>query len=402
MLVDEVYRHPAPRKLSREEATDLVGTTVPELEPNVTSALWVTDADSGQPVLGYWPLGRVADLRRAVRAVDIRETYRAASGRRNASRVFGWSPRRPVQRREACNSTSFAKEQPTEQAVLDAWAVRLLDQLRELDPTVADRDEETMREVLPEWRMAGTTWTSGVVNQNSQLPYHRDGFNFPTWSAMPVLRRGVEGGHLHLPEYDLTIACRDGWGVFFCGQQLVHGVTPMRRTADDGYRYSIVYYALRGMKDCHTYAEETAHARRRRTEREVRMAAAGAAADVTIRQVRPALQKWLEDNHPAPAYVKVLGGHGKDDPGVPSLAVVSDLDPGLDEWGGHPVAWTPGPAAGQHLPAHPGPRGAERITVASGQLPPQSAVVSSSEPASGPLVSQGLPVAPDDPAGMEP
>lgn len=270
----DVTTEQVKRVLSPEEATELVGTEVAERVPNLNSARWLTDAETGAPVLGYWPLGEVADLRRAVRHVDIRETYRAASGRRNASRVFGWSPRRPVQRREACNSTSFAKEQPAEQATLDRWAVRLLDQLRALDPTVAAHDEETMREVLPEWRMAGTTWTSGVVNQNSQLPYHRDGFNFATWSAMPVLRRACDGGHLHLPEYDLTIACRDGWGVFFCGHQLVHGVTPMRLTAPTGYRYSVVYYALRGMKDCHTFAEETRHARRMRTARERKAAAA--------------------------------------------------------------------------------------------------------------------------------
>lgn len=262
----------AKRLITADEATALVGTEVGERAPNVaTPGVW-TDAETGEPVLAYFPLGPVADLRRAVRAVDIRETYRAASGKRNASRVFGWSPRRPVQRREACNSTSFAKEQPAEQATLDRWAVKLLDLLRGVDPAIADRDEATMREVLPDWRMAGTTWTSGVVNQNSQLPYHRDGFNFPTWSAMPVLRRACDGGHLHLPEYDLTVACRDGWGVFFCGNALVHGVTPMRLTAPDGYRFSVVYYALRGMKDCHTFAEETRHAQRMRTERERRQA----------------------------------------------------------------------------------------------------------------------------------
>jgi hypothetical protein len=376
-LAHEVVRQPAARKLSREEATELVGSPVPELEPTLTRASWVFDLESGEPVLGYWPLGPVADLRAAVRDVEIRETYRAASGRRNASRVFGWSPRRPVQRREACNSTSFAKEQPRQQATLDAWAVKLLGQLRELDPSIADHDEATMREVLPEWRMAGTTWTSGVVNQNSQLPYHRDGFNFPTWSAMPVLRRGVAGGHLHLPEYDLTVPCRDGWGVFFCGQQLVHGVTPMRRTAPDGYRYSVVYYALRGMKDCATYAEETAHARRRRTEREIGMAAAGATLDVTIRQARPALQAWLADNHPAPAYVKCLAGT------PPRYSIASELDPGLTEWAGHPVIWNLDPAEGRGKTDLSG-----TVTTAAGQLPTQAAVAA------------GGPLAPDDPAGL--
>lgn len=313
--VGDLSRVPVKRVMTRAEATDLVGTDVSERLPNVTAPTVAVDAETGDPIYAYLPLGEVADLRRAVRQVDIRETYRAASGRRNASRVFGWSPRRPVQRREACNSTSFAKEQPTEQATLDRWAVKLLDLLRAIDPTVAERDEATMREVLPDWRMAGTTWTSGVVNQNSQLPYHRDGFNFPTWSAMPVLRRAVEGGHLHLPEYDATIACRDGWGVFFCGHELVHGVTPMRLTRPDGYRFSIVYYALRGMKDCATFAEETRGARRRRTERERRQAAllagavlpseasvaaaADARADLAVGAVAPDDPALIPDGNPA-------------------------------------------------------------------------------------------------------
>ena len=41
----------------------------------------------------------------------------------------------------------------------------------------------------------------------------------------------------------------------------------------DAYRYSVVYYALRGMKDCFTYAVETAKGKERRTAREDKMAA---------------------------------------------------------------------------------------------------------------------------------
>ena len=59
-----------------------------------------------------------------------------------------------------------------------------------------------------------------------------------------------------------------GWAVYFCGYRWVHGVTPMKVVAEDGYRYSIVYYALRGMKDCFTYAVETARGKKKRTERE--------------------------------------------------------------------------------------------------------------------------------------
>src|SRR3546814_4509638 len=49
----------------------------------------------------------------------------------------------------------------------------------------------------------------------------------------------------------------------------------MKKTSPDGYRISVVYYALQGLKDCHTFAEETAYARRRRAEREDDLGANG-------------------------------------------------------------------------------------------------------------------------------
>src|SRR3546814_11522396 len=49
----------------------------------------------------------------------------------------------------------------------------------------------------------------------------------------------------------------------------------LKKTSPDGYRISVVYYALQGLKDCHTFAEETAYARRRRAEREDDLGANG-------------------------------------------------------------------------------------------------------------------------------
>jgi hypothetical protein len=82
----------------------------------------------------------------------------------------------------------------------------------------------------------------------------------------------MDGGHLHMPEYDITINCRDGWALWFNGFAYVHGVTPMKPRVKDAYRYSIVFYAKRGMKDCHTYAVELGEARAKRKEREMGMA----------------------------------------------------------------------------------------------------------------------------------
>lgn len=82
----------------------------------------------------------------------------------------------------------------------------------------------------------------------------------------------MRGGYLDIPEYNLVCACRDGYVSFFVGQQLVHGVTPMTPQAKDSYRYSVVYYALRGMKDCFTTAIEQKRAKATRSNREDNMA----------------------------------------------------------------------------------------------------------------------------------
>lgn len=261
------------RVMTAAEADALVGSAVPALMPNVTRATVARD-DTGRPLFAYLPCDGVAELRRAVMQLDWSETFRANTGSRNKSRTFGYRPRKPyMPGGESCARSGLARDDPAAHQVLEGWSSRLGNALREVLPEVAELDEMTAAAVLPDWRFGlSEPWTSGVVNRTSTLPYHRDGFNFPVWSAMPVVRRAVQGGHLAIPEYDVTIECRDGWALFFPGYELVHGVTPMRTTRPDGYRISVVYYSLRGLKDCFTAAQETAYGRRRRSQREQDMA----------------------------------------------------------------------------------------------------------------------------------
>jgi hypothetical protein len=253
------------------------GLTVPEMEPNFSGAVLFTDAGSGEPVLANLPLDvdDARDLRQAVRKIEYGETIRQSTGLRNRSRTFGMSPRKLYQKRESCRPSALSTDQPDVHAVLVALGAACGRVLEDLAPEVLAHDRIEMEAVEQEWRLYDrSTWTSGVVNNTTVLPYHVDGFNFPTWSAMPVLRRGVRGGFLHVPEYDLVVPCRDGWAVYFCGHDLWHGVTPLRVVEPDGYRMSVVYYSLRGMKDCFTYAVESAEGAKRRTAREEGLAAA--------------------------------------------------------------------------------------------------------------------------------
>jgi hypothetical protein len=251
---------------------------VPDYEANCTEAgIWV-DEDTNEIVFVYFPMEEEVDLLRAsVLNISYGETIRQSTGLKNKSRTFGMAPRKVFQKRESCRPTSLSFEQPNEHAVLIAFAEKFARMYKEFAPELYEADKKNLADagLQDEWRMTDDAlWTSGVVNKASTLPYHRDGFNFATWSAMPVIRREMKGGYLTLPEYDFTCSCRDGWVTFFAGYKYVHGVTPMSPKTKDAYRYSIVYYALRGLKDCFTYAVETAKARDSRTMREDRMARA--------------------------------------------------------------------------------------------------------------------------------
>lgn len=262
---------PVERVMSPAEATRMVGGIVGDLDPRMPAEgpLLMTDAADGHPVMLYLPVENVTPLRQTVLHMTMGTTLRAGAGLRNKSRTFGMAPRKPVLWREGCAPTSLARDDPQAMAVLAQYAGQMRDTLNRHLPDQVAQGKRAVADVLPEWRLAeDALWTSGVINDTSTLPYHRDRFNFDAWSAMPVVRRGTRGGYLHVPEYDLVVPCRDGWALFWSGFQLVHGVTPIRKVEPDGYRFSVVYYALRGMKDCLTAALETKYANARRTERE--------------------------------------------------------------------------------------------------------------------------------------
>lgn len=270
------------RVLTPEQATLTVGEPVEHHDPTIKGPAFIHDADTGELIAAQIPLADTATIRRQLREMKF-GTVNRAGNYGSKSTTFGYAPRRPVMGREGCNQAGLDKNNPDTARELAKLADQCALAMRDFAPNIVEEDSRTTAEVLPEWRIGEQKlWTSGVVNHTAQLPYHRDNFNFPAWSAMPVLRRGVRGGHLHLPEYGLTLPCADGYANYFKGKELVHGVTPITRTQPDGYRFSIVYYALRGMKDCFTAAVETEYAQRKRSEREREMARRLANGDTTI------------------------------------------------------------------------------------------------------------------------
>jgi len=258
--------HKVEKTLSRDEAKSMVDQEVVHHEPDpVLRGDTVVDSATNLPIMfvgGY--AGDLGEYRRAMREVKFGLNNRA-SGMKNVNTNFGFTGRTPVLRRAACSICTFAHKQPKVHAVVERAASPIWETFEDALPEQAHFTRNAALGVGDDWRMAGTPWTSGVINETSALYYHFDRNNFAgSWSAMIVVRRDARGGHLHLPEYNLTIDCRDGDVIYFPGSQILHGVTPIARNKN-GYRISAVYYSVSKMSKCLPVEEELKWAQRQRT-----------------------------------------------------------------------------------------------------------------------------------------
>ena len=213
------------------------------------------------------PRAMVAGWRRALLAYPMRDDgARRAAGINNQSQVLGFLGPSERLRRVACTTCNKAQTHPDQHAAVASIAGGLTELMAEHAPDGYAATVAASAAVLPDWRLPGGLFTSGIVNRDSALPYHFDRNNFAgAWSAMVVVRRGVREGHLHLPDLGVLLDCADGDVVLFEGSTLLHGVTPLRRVQRDGYRISAVFYAARRMATCGPPAEEARRAAELRT-----------------------------------------------------------------------------------------------------------------------------------------
>ena len=254
---------------SRDQFHPLLREQAPELEPTCAAPVKIVDAETGTPLclVLRMPEELTSMLRQVQRSFPMTTTLRS-NGVRNRSSTFGFTSRNAVLRREGCRECNSAYEAPEQHAALVAAAATLAGMLEAELPERAASDRHVASAIRPEWHLAGTQWTSGVLNETSPLPYHYDANNLPTWNAMTVVRRGTRGGRLHFPQLDTVLPCRDGDVVFMPAYNVLHGVTPIKLADPDGYRFTAVYYTVSRMQQCLSPEEETAHARVVRSERE--------------------------------------------------------------------------------------------------------------------------------------
>jgi hypothetical protein len=166
--------------------------------------------------------------------------------------VFGYVPPVPLRRRWGGSLALLHDERPDlGDALTDAASVAYDAFLGVLRTNAVDTARAVSTVVAEAWRIPGSPWTSGILNNTTSHPYHRDSGNVKgSWSAMLGARRWCDGGLLHLAEFDVWLPIEHGSLTLFDGQATLHGVSPLDRHSPRAYRYTAVYYAKRGLAPC--------------------------------------------------------------------------------------------------------------------------------------------------------
>ena len=168
----------------------------------------------------------------------------------------------------------MALDHPQEHAAICNMAPFIDQQYKKFFPEVHAKHREAATTVREQWTLPNSVFTSGIVNHNNPLRYHFDSGNFSqVCSAMIGFRHKTQGGYLACPELGISFEIGDCSLILFDGQKLLHGVTPIKRMAEDAFRYTIVYYSLRDMWHCKTVQDEVDAERKRRTTTERRTTA---------------------------------------------------------------------------------------------------------------------------------
>lgn len=236
------------------------------------------------PVILYGKLqGKTDAIRVAIQKFPVKQEVRSSNINRfggnfvaegkaaglGESGIFGFRPRVPFAS-NFCSVASSAQTFPKEHEEICRFG-KTLDRLYEgLAPDVAAHHRKILDEqIRPDWVIPATRFTSGIVNHNNSLRYHYDRGNlFGVMSCMIVFRQLCSGGYLSLPEFNARWLLEDGSYFFFDGQSYLHGVTPISKLNKNGYRYSVVYYALRAMGKCGSISEEVERCRKEKRKRE--------------------------------------------------------------------------------------------------------------------------------------
>tara|TARA_R110002095_G_scaffold123835_1_gene107601 strand:- start:1230 stop:2036 length:807 start_codon:yes stop_codon:yes gene_type:complete len=166
------------------------------------------------------------------------------------STILGSIKPNPVMRRPYPNISSVHRDKKAQTFVKAMWGACLEAEqiVKQLTPHLYERQQELFEDIKDEWKF-GTMYTSSISNFNISAPFHRDTGNLiDTVNIILTKRNNANGGCLNVPDYNATFEQADNSMLVYPAWKNVHGVTPIKPIADDGYRNSLIFYPLKAFK----------------------------------------------------------------------------------------------------------------------------------------------------------
>ena len=165
------------------------------------------------------------------------------------STILGSVAPRPHMRRPYPNISSVHRDKKAQTFIKAMWGSCLEAEqiIKTLTPHIYKKQQELFKDVKDKWRL-GTMYTS-ISNFNISAPFHRDTGNIQgTVNIILTKRNNANGGCLNVPDYNLTFEQADNSMLVYPAWKNVHGVTPIKPIAENGYRNSLIFYPLKAFK----------------------------------------------------------------------------------------------------------------------------------------------------------
>lgn len=166
------------------------------------------------------------------------------------STILGSIAPKPHMRRPYPTISAVHREKKANTFIKAMWASCVESEkiIKELTPDIYERQLELFSDIDKQWRF-GNMFTSSISNFNIAAAYHRDTGNIV--GAVNVIltkRNNSKGGCLNVPDYNVTFEQADNSMLVYPAWKNIHGVTPIEKTSEDGYRNSLIFYPLKAFK----------------------------------------------------------------------------------------------------------------------------------------------------------
>lgn len=236
-----------------EDGGELLGFYLPDVERHSTKLKKLFEVANAELLSKRVPKSLLerSDVFSAVYRDGLTRKQAKATKTVQYSTIIGSIPAKPHMRRPYHNRSSVHS---VESARAFVKAMRLAaDELRELmgklAPELASKQLGAMERIPEEWRF-GELFTSSISNYNISAPIHIDKGNvLPSYNCIYTARANSRGGCLYVPDYEAVFEQPHGSLLVYPAWRNKHGVTDIEQTHDNGYRNSLIFYALKAFAE---------------------------------------------------------------------------------------------------------------------------------------------------------